>query len=207
MPPNVFLPAIEQDILGIKLGEWVINEALQQLEEWKSMAPDLPISVNISPFQLQQVDFSKQLGCLIKKSPGFKRNSLELDIEQISSVIIDCKKLGVTFSIDDFGTGYSSLTYLKRLPTEYLKIDQSFIRDMLTDTEDLAIVQGIIELAKAFNLKVIAEGVETATHGDLLLELGCPFAQGYGIARPMPANDVADWLEHWKNNAHLSLSS
>jgi EAL domain-containing protein (putative c-di-GMP-specific phosphodiesterase class I) len=115
----------------------------------------------------------------------------------------DCAKLGVSFSIDDFGTGYSSLTYLKRLPAKYLKIDQSFIRDMLIDTDDKAIVQGIIELAKVFKLKVIAEGVETPKHGELLLSLGSYIAQGYGIAKPMPASDMLTWLGHWKKSPCL----
>ena len=211
LPPSEFLPAIEQDILDIEIGEWVIKEALHQLQTWQA-ATDLPISVNISPLQLQNPNFVSRLDEMIKQCPKFKVNSLELeilessalkDIEQVSRVITDCKKLGVTFSIDDFGTGYSSLTYLKQLPAEYLKIDQSFVRDMLTDKDDLAIIQGIIELAKAFNLKVIAEGVETATHGDQLLTLGCYFAQGYGIARPMPASEVLPWLADWQQNAQL----
>lgn len=216
LPPNVFLPTIEEDVLGIKLGEWVIKEALQQLEIWRSAGINLPVSVNISPYQLQHVEFVQQLGQLIKQSPTFRENTLELeilessalrDIEHVSGIITDCKKLGVTFSIDDFGTGYSSLTYLKRLPAEYLKIDQSFVRDMLSDKEDLAIILGIIELAKAFSLKVIAEGVETAAHGEQLLDSGCYFAQGYGIARPMPANEVPPWIERWKLDSTLSDGS
>jgi diguanylate cyclase (GGDEF)-like protein/PAS domain S-box-containing protein len=212
LPPNTFLPVIEQDILGIELGEWVIKEAIRQLQTLQAATSSLPISVNISPFQLQHADFGERLGEIIAQNPSFKANSLELeilessalrDIEQVSRIIKSCNKLGVTFSIDDFGTGYSSLTYLKRLPAEYLKIDQSFVRDMLSDKEDLAIVQGIIELAKAFNLKVIAEGVETPAHGDKLLALGCYFAQGYGIAKPMPASDVIPWLAHWSENAEL----
>jgi EAL domain-containing protein (putative c-di-GMP-specific phosphodiesterase class I) len=100
--------------------------------------------------------------------------------------------------VDDFGTGYSSLTYLKRLPAETLKIDQSFVRDMLDDPDDFAIVKGVIGLAKAFHRKVIAEGVETIAHGELLIPLGCELAQGYGIARPMPANELIYWAARWK---------
>src|SRR5690606_32852537 len=99
---------------------------------------------------------------------------------------------------DDFGTGYSSLTYLKRLGAEVIKIDQSFVRDMQTDPDDLAIVQGVIGLAHAFHREVIAEGVETIAHGTLLLPLGCERAQGYGIARPMPASELPHWVQHWK---------
>jgi len=104
----------------------------------------------------------------------------------------------VLFSIDDFGTGYSSLTYLKRLPAKYLKIDQSFVIDMLKDMDDRAIIQGIIELAKVFRLQVIAEGVETPAHAEQLLSLGATLAQGYGIAKPMPVSEFAGWLMAWQ---------
>ncbi|MCT7656057.1 EAL domain-containing protein [Oceanimonas sp. NS1] len=97
--------------------------------------------------------------------------------------------LGVGLSLDDFGTGYSSLTYLKRLPASTVKVDQSFVRDILEDPEDLTILDGVLSLADAFDLQVLAEGVETKTHGDMLLRIGCELAQGYGIARPMPAAD------------------
>jgi len=106
--------------------------------------------------------------------------------------------MGVSFSLDDFGTGYSSLTYLKRLPASVLKIDQSFVRDMLGSPDDLAIVQGVIGLAKAFGRGVIAEGVETCAHGDMLLRLGCDLAQGYGVARPMPAQQLPGWVQAWQ---------
>ena len=109
-----------------------------------------------------------------------------------------CNILGVRFALDDFGTGYSSLTYLKHLPAHLIKIDKSFVRDMLEDTDDLAIVKGVVGLAKAFQRDVIAEGVETIAHGIALLELGCELAQGYGIARPMPADDIPKWFSHWK---------
>jgi EAL domain-containing protein (putative c-di-GMP-specific phosphodiesterase class I) len=109
-----------------------------------------------------------------------------------------CQALGVRFALDDFGTGYSSLTHLRHLPAEVIKIDQSFVRDMLDDPDDLAIVQSVIGLAFAFHRDVIAEGVETAAHGRRLLEMGCEMAQGYGIARPMPAADVPRWVQHWQ---------
>jgi hypothetical protein len=104
------------------------------------------------------------------------------------------------FAMDDFGTGYSSLTYLRRLRVNLLKIDQSFVHEMLDDVDDLAILQGVIGLAKSFQRDVIAEGVETVAHGSLLLQMGCELAQGYSIARPMPAHEMADWLAQWKPN-------
>jgi EAL domain-containing protein (putative c-di-GMP-specific phosphodiesterase class I) len=106
--------------------------------------------------------------------------------------------LGVSFALDDFGTGYSSLTYLRRLPSSLIKIDQSFVRDMFCDADDLASVEGVIALAKSFKRGVIAESVETIEHGIILLQLGCDLAQGYGIARPMPASDIPAWVNEWK---------
>ena len=120
------------------------------------------------------------------------------DLAGVSSVIEDCRTLGVHFSLDDFGTGYSSLTYLKRLSVDQLKIDQSFVRDMLDDPDDLTILEGVISLAGAFRREVIAEGVETVAHGEMLLLLGCELAQGYGIARPMPADEVPAWMATWR---------
>src|SRR5690606_11765482 len=105
---------------------------------------------------------------------------------------------GVRVALDDFGTGYSSLAYLKRLPASILKIDQGFVRDMLYDPDDLSILEGVLGLARAFRREVIAEGVETLDHGLLLLQLGCELAQGYGIARPMPGDEITAWRAHWR---------
>jgi EAL domain-containing protein (putative c-di-GMP-specific phosphodiesterase class I) len=212
LPPADFLPTLELDVLSIELGEWVIQTTLKQLDTWRSTVMEMPISVNISPLQLQHSDFVLRLEQMLEEFPLLNPKKLELEILESSAlqdiniaagVIRECNRLGIAFSIDDFGTGYSSLTYLKRLPAEYLKIDQSFVRDMLIDTDDRTIIKGIIELAKAFNLKVIAEGVETPAHGDELLSLGCSLAQGYGIAKPMPARDFSLWLARWQDNPSL----
>ncbi|PKG85654.1 GGDEF domain-containing protein [Colwellia sp. 75C3] len=212
LAPALFLPAVEHDLLDIEIGRWVIKTALQQSHHWQLLGANIPISVNISPLHLQHAAFVSDLKEMIDQYPDFKAESLDFeilessalkDIELVSSVMNACSQLGVSFSIDDFGTGYSSLTYLKRLPAKYLKIDQSFIKDMLMDTDDKAIIQGIIELAKVFNLKVIAEGVETPQHGALLLSLGSYIAQGYGIAKPMPASDILIWLVKWKQSPCL----
>jgi len=122
------------------------------------------------------------------------------DIHTISRVISECKKIGIAFALDDFGTGYSSLAYLKHLPVSLLKIDQSFVRDMLYDSDDLAILEGILGLGTAFHRDVIAEGVETLEHGKMLLQLGCELAQGYAIARPMPASEFPVWAASWKSD-------
>jgi hypothetical protein len=116
----------------------------------------------------------------------------------VSRLIRQCQAMGVSFALDDFGTGYSSLTYLKQVPAELLKIDQGFVRGMLDDPEDLAIVEGVLGLATAFRRDVIAEGVETLAHGEVLLRLGCHLGQGYAIAPPMPADELPAWLSNWQ---------
>jgi EAL domain-containing protein (putative c-di-GMP-specific phosphodiesterase class I) len=120
------------------------------------------------------------------------------DIARVAATLQNCQAMGVRFALDDFGTGYSSLTYLRRLQAETIKIDRSFVIDMLDDAEDLAIVNGIIGLARAFGREVIAEGVESQAHGERLMALGCDQAQGYGVSRPMPAHEMPAWIGQWK---------
>lgn len=208
LAPGLFLPVIEDHDMALALGDMVMDMALEQMGQWQRVGLDLSVSVNVFSQQLQQEDFVEKLRAKLAAHPGVRPSSLELevvetsalqDIAQVSSLMHACAGLGVRFALDDFGTGYSSLTYLKKLPAELLKIDQSFVRDMLEDRDDLAIVQGVIGLSKAFRRKVIAEGVETVEHGSMLLSLGCELGQGYGIARPMPAADVPDWIGRWQS--------
>jgi EAL domain-containing protein (putative c-di-GMP-specific phosphodiesterase class I) len=147
------------------------------------------------------------LSKLIAKYPNVQPCNLELevletsameDITAASKVMLACRELGVHFALDDFGTGYSSLTHLRHLPADILKIDQTFVRDMLNDPDDLAIVRGVIGLAAIFKRNVIAEGLETVEHGAMLLSLGCELAQGYGIAWPMPAGEIPTWISTWR---------
>jgi len=119
-------------------------------------------------------------------------------MEHVSGVIQDCQQQGIKVALDDFGVGYSSLNYLKRLPANILKIDQGFVRDMLIDPDDLAILEGVLSLAATFRREAIAEGVETLEHGRLLLQLGCEYAQGYFMARPMPPEDIPAWILDWQ---------
>jgi diguanylate cyclase (GGDEF)-like protein/PAS domain S-box-containing protein len=207
--PIEFLPVIENNPMMIEMGEWVIDSALTQISQWQSMELNFPVStsVNIAAVQLQQPDFTDRLTTLLAAHPDIKPQYLELevletsaldDVNNVSTTMDTCMALGVKFALDDFGTGYSSLTYLRRLPASLIKIDQSFVRDMLDDADDLAIVEGVIALAKSFKRDVIAEGVETIEHGRALLKLGCDLAQGYGIARPMPASDIPAWTVNWK---------
>jgi len=169
----------------------------------------MPVSVNIGAQQLQSDGFVKFLSSVLSAYPDISPDLLELevletsalgDLKQVSEIMHACVDLGLSFALDDFGTGYSSLTYLRRLPTSMIKIDQTFVRDMLEDSEDLAIIEGIVGLAKSFNLNVIAEGVETYAQGVLLQKMGCNHVQGYGIARPMPAADIYPWAQNWPSN-------
>jgi len=206
LPPGQFLPIVDGHPIAIEIGEWVIESALQQIEKWRAVGLDIPISVNISAQQLQEADFATRLNELLAAHPSVEPTCLEIevlessaltDMSLVSQVIHNCGKLGVSFALDDFGTGYSSLAFLRRLPVDVLKIDQTFVRDMIDDPEDLTIVEGMLGLASAFRRQAIAEGVETVEQGILLLRLGCQVAQGYGIARPMPASDLPAWIAGW----------
>ena len=202
VPPMEFLPLAEQDDLIIEIGEWVIEQALQQTARWSAAGKDWPISVNIAARHFQLPNFLDRLQAILARHPESPPQQLEIeilesvtlgDIQHVQQLIYACQALGIRFSLDDFGTGYSSLSYLKRLPANTLKIDQSFVRDMLDDHDDLAMIEAIINLAASFNRAVVAEGVETAEHGVMLMRLGCDIGQGYGIARPMPAAQVMEW--------------
>ncbi|MFZ0304795.1 MAG: EAL domain-containing protein [Terracidiphilus sp.] len=209
MAPASFLPIIEDHSLAIEIGEWVIETALTQMELWQDEGLEISVSVNVGAMQLQQADFVDRLFELLAAHPRIRPSRLELevietsalrDVLQTSLVLNTCHKIGVLVSLDDFGTGYSSLAYLKRLPANVLKIDQSFVREMFDDPENLTILEGVIGLALAFRLNVIAEGVETPEHGLVLLQLGCESAQGYGIARPMPADEIPNWVANWRSD-------
>lgn len=201
--PAQFLPVIDGSDLDLQLGEWVLQSALRQISAWQAAGLPMSVSVNISGTHLLTAGFVGRLAGMLADFPDVSPQCLELeiletaaleDMAQATEVFAACRQLGVSFALDDFGTGYSSLTYLRRLPADILKIDQSFVRDMLDDPDDLAIVEGVIGLTQAFHRQVIAEGVETPEHGMLLLQLGCDRAQGFGIARPMPAEQLPGWV-------------
>jgi diguanylate cyclase (GGDEF)-like protein/PAS domain S-box-containing protein len=207
LPPAAFLPVIEDHPLAVELGEWVIGSALSQMAQWRAAGLHIPVSVNVGARQLQQADFITSLRATLALYPTVEPGDLELevletsaleDLTRVSQVIDACKEIGIRFAMDDFGTGYSSLTYLRRLPVTLLKIDQSFVRGMLDDPDDLAILVGVLALASAFRRQTLAEGVETLAHGELLLQLGCDLAQGYGIAHPMPAHELPGWSMAWR---------
>jgi len=208
--PNEFLPQIEHTDFIIELGEWVIVSALKQLQDWQRHGLRIPVSINIAARHLMQSNFADRLAGLLDVFPDVSPQLLQLEItetaaiEDISSVtqtMERCKQLGVSFALDDFGVGYSSLTYLRRLPIDVIKIDQSFVRDMLHDNDDRAVIAGIISLSREFEREVVAEGLETAEHGVHLLRMGCHIAQGYGIAQAMPADEIAQWLANYRPDA------
>jgi diguanylate cyclase (GGDEF)-like protein/PAS domain S-box-containing protein len=206
LSPAAFLPVIENSELDIEVGGWVLDQALDQLAAWLEAGLVLSVSINISALHIQSPGFLDKLQASLAAHPSVSPRQLELeiletaaleDLTRVSDVIRTCQHIGSDFALDDFGTGYSSLTYLKHLPVRILKIDQSFVHDMLRDPDDLAIVEGVIALAEAFGRDIIAEGVDSLEAGLLLLQLGCPIAQGYSIARPMPAAELPDWIEKW----------
>ncbi|KDN98229.1 MULTISPECIES: GGDEF and EAL domain-containing protein [Pseudomonas] len=205
--PADFLPQVEQTDLIVEIGEWVIDQAMNQMQRWQALGYQWPVSVNIAARHVQRDDFVERLQLSLNRHPAVAPAMLDLEIvesvaieniQRVSQCLEACQRLGVQFSLDDFGTGYSSLSYLKRLPTRTIKIDKSFVRDILHDQDDLALTRAVIGLARAFGRQVIAEGLETVEHGQLLMGLGCDIAQGYCIARPMPAEQVVDWVANYQ---------
>ncbi|MCI0509312.1 PAS domain S-box-containing protein/diguanylate cyclase (GGDEF)-like protein [Chromohalobacter marismortui] len=197
--PGAFIPLAEETGLIVPMGHWVLAEACERLARWATdpALAHLQLSVNVSVHQFQQHDFVAQvLAALADYQAPPERLTLELteslllaNVESVIEKMMQLKHHGVSFSLDDFGTGYSSLAYLKRLPFNALKIDISFVRDVLVDANDAAIVKTIIALADSLQLKTVAEGVETLTQRDFLARLGCHHYQGYYYGRPGPAED------------------
>ncbi|MDO9283959.1 MAG: EAL domain-containing protein, partial [Aquabacterium sp.] len=215
VPPAQFLPLIEHTGLSARVGDHVLAQALDQLEVWQDLGLDLSVSVNITARHLQEPDFAQRLGELLARharplGPRLELEVLETaaltDIGFTSAVLERCARLGVRWALDDFGTGYSTLTYLKRLPVQVLKIDRSFVHNMLADAQDRAIVEGVIGLSRTFDCVVVAEGIETAAQARVLMDMGCEIGQGLGIAAPMPAAEVVAWVRDWKGLFALSAA-
>lgn len=208
--PREFLPLIEDDSLAFRMGCWVMDQAVRQAREWNDNGMTLPISVNVFPRHLKYQTFVNDLRKTIATCwPQIPKGRLLMeiiessdleDLDLIEQVIKECLKMGVGFSLDDFGTGYSSLVYLRRLSVEELKIDQSFVRDMLEDPDDEAIVTGVIGLGHAFGLRVVAEGVESSEQVSHLMDLGCSIVQGFGLGRPMTAPEFQKWYKEFQMN-------
>ena len=210
LSPATFLPAVAYQPLELLIGQWVIKTALAQIYTWQQQGFTQSVSVNVAGYQLQQPNFISELKQQLAQYPSTVGQSLELeiletsaieDLATVSCVIDACKEMGLRLSLDDFGTGYSTLSHLKSLSVDMLKIDHGFVRDMLHEKEDLAIIKGVIGFADAFSLQVIAEGVETEDHVERLLEIGCELGQGYSISRPMPAEAVTKWYQNWTESS------
>jgi diguanylate cyclase (GGDEF)-like protein/PAS domain S-box-containing protein len=197
--PGEFIPLAEETGLILPLGDWVLEAACKQIAAWakRAEAAHLTVAVNISARQFRQPGFVDRVMEVVQASGANPKNlKLELtesmlveDIEDVIAKMTEFKSHGIGFSLDDFGTGYSSLAYLKRLPLDQLKIDRSFVRDILEDAGSRAIAQSVVSLGEAFGLTVIAEGVETGEQRDYLDDLGCHSFQGYFFGRPLPFED------------------
>ncbi len=207
LSPDNFLNATSDNPLAIDIDNWVISNTLSQISQWRKQGINIPVSINISIQRLEFKKFPEMLTSILKFFPMVPAQSITFEILESSAVrdtnqasksIQACRALGVKFSLDDFGTGFSTLNFLKDLPAEELKIDRSFIRDMLSDEDDLSIVRGIMGLAEAFKKNVVAEGVESEAHGNALIRLNCSQAQGYAIAKPMPADELISWTKTWR---------
>lgn len=207
--PGHFSEALEHPHIGILIGEWVLAEALKQHKIWTRN--HLSMSVNISPAHLLSEGFVENLRELLISTNNIKPKTLELEIlesttignvEQAVDVLNGCRNLGVSIALDDFGTGYASLSYLKKLPLDTLKIDQSFVKKLLSDHEDKSIVTCIVALSKAFGYNLVAEGIESQELEKVLIGMGCYHGQGYYIAKPMSAEKMNLWIKNMTSTKH-----
>jgi len=203
--PMQFIPLIEESGLIVPIGQWVLETACAQLKAWQrdSLTCSLVLAVNVSARQFRQPDFVEQMREVVQRheiNPAqlkleITESLLLKDIEEVIATISALKLLGVRFSLDDFGTGYSCLQYLKRLPLDQLKIDQSFVRDLVDDSNDRSIVRTIIAMAQNLNLDVIAEGVEMDEQRKILFDMGCMHYQGYLFGKPVPIDEFETLLQ------------
>ena len=207
LAPAVFLDQIMGTPVAQRLDYWVLGTAFKQAHAWHGVGLHVPISVNMTVSTLVEPRFLSEMRQLLSQYAHLPRYAMEVelletetmnDLSLVAYIIEELDRMGVHVSIDDFGTGYSSLSYLQRLPAHIIKIDRSFVRDMLDNPSDLALVQGIVGLAHAFGREPVAEGVETHAHAQRLGAMGCDIVQGYGIARPMPADALAHWARTWR---------
>jgi EAL domain-containing protein (putative c-di-GMP-specific phosphodiesterase class I) len=196
VPPLEFIPLAEETGLILPIGLWVLDTACAQIKAWQQ-APqtrDLVLAVNVSAKQFRQPDFVAQVQAAVQRHAinpmllklELTESMLLENIEDTIATMNELNEIGIQFSLDDFGTGYSSLQYLKRLPLDQLKIDQSFVRDIATDSSDIAIVRTIVAIARSLDMAVIAEGVETENQRQLLLKNGCSNYQGFLFGKPLP---------------------
>ena len=205
VPPDLFIPLAEQNGTIIAIGEWVLDQACRQLREWHDLGfSDLRMAVNLSTVQLHHAELPRVVNNLMQMY-RLPPRSLELevtetglmdDISTAAQHLLSLRRSGALIAIDDFGTGYSSLSYLKSLPLDKIKIDKSFVQDLLDDDDDATIVRAIIQLGKSLGMQVIAEGVETAEQEAYIISEGCHEGQGYHYSKPLPARELSAYLKH-----------
>lgn len=202
--PMEFLPYLEYSEFGDEVGRFVMKTAISKLQRWHSDGLPYSLSINLSPSHFLSTGFEADLNNALGHCDKTIRSRLTLELLETtalddSSVVIErleaCRKLGVDVSLDDFGTGYSSLDYFRRLPVQEIKIDRSFVTNMLQDTEDEMVVRAIIGLSKNFHRRVVAEGIEDEATQQRLLEMGCHLAQGFHFTKPLPAAEALAWSE------------
>ncbi|TVP88308.1 MAG: EAL domain-containing protein, partial [Pseudomonadaceae bacterium] len=215
VPPDLFIPLAEQNGSIIKIGEWVMDQACAQLRAWHDLGyTDLRMAINLSTVQLHNTELSRSVTNLMQRY-ALPPLSLEMevtetglmeDIGAAAAHLNSLKKAGVQIAIDDFGTGYSSLSYLRGLPLDKIKIDKSFVQDVLVDEDDATIVRAIIQLARSLNMQVIAEGVETREQEAYIIAQGCNEGQGYLYSKPLAAKAFIDWLQAFDKQGHAAAS-
>jgi EAL domain-containing protein (putative c-di-GMP-specific phosphodiesterase class I) len=203
--PAIFIPIAEDTGLIHDIGNWVFTESVRQVKKWRAQySKDFQISVNKSPVQFRAEDQVHDNWVTHLEASGLGGDSIVIEITEglllhadssINKKLLMFRDAGIQVAIDDFGTGYSSLSYLKKFDIDYLKIDQSFVRSLDTDSSDLALSEAIVVMAHKLGLKVIAEGVETEQQRDLLIGIGCDYAQGYLYSRPVPADDFELFMQ------------
>ena len=205
--PDVFIPLAEEQGLIVHIGEWVLRKACTMAHQWRQNGrDDLQMAINVSPRQCQEPGFEKLVDLILEETE-LPPNCITLEItenlfiegadEDAITALHNRRKKGMLLSLDDFGTGYSSLSYLKRFPVDVLKIDREFVNDVTTAAKDQALCQAVIAMAHAFNLNVVGEGVETIEHAKILHEMGCDRAQGYLFSKPLPADDLNNFITDW----------
>lgn len=211
IPPGDFIPIAEEDGVIVPIGEWVMREGCAQIKRWEAQGMGcLRLAVNLSARQFADVNLPLHVATTLAET-GMRPELLEIeltesmlasDVEAAVGMLMQLKSIGVRLSVDDFGTGYSSLSYLKRFPLDVLKIDQSFVREIPSNEDDVKICSTIVAMAHGFNLRVIAEGAETQAQIDFLRGLNCDEIQGFYYSKPLPAGELAEYLqtEQWSNN-------
>jgi EAL domain-containing protein (putative c-di-GMP-specific phosphodiesterase class I) len=202
IPPAEFIPLAEHTGLIRPLTTWVVSRALQQIDEWRSAGIALSVAVNLSARSLQDPQLVTTVAALLERwdvpphllEIELTESALMIDPVRGAQLLAELHGMGLKISVDDFGTGYSSLAHLRRLPVDQIKIDRSFVQEMAGNTEDVHIVQSVVELGHSLGMHVVAEGVEDQQAMQLLAGMGCDLVQGYHVSRPLPPDDFLVWL-------------